>query len=621
MSFAPLLAFLFAWLLGSAIVATLSPRLHRLRDELGLIVSLGLVVGLAVTSVIFFGASLVTARPVWPAAALEVVLLIACGFSLARRAAPEPAAPQPAAPPWSWLQWGLATLLVQSCVVGAIVVWRSFRTEPFGGWDGWAIWNLHARFMVRAGTDWPQQLATPELSWTHPDYPKLVSASVARLWSWAGAEPAATAALVSVAFAAALLGVIVFATARLRGRTPALLTGLLLVSTPFFLSFAPNQHADLALASAMLAAVSLCALGERWTLAGLCAAFAAWTKNEGLLFAAVFAIAGAWQARRSGSPRAVAKFFIGLAAGLVPVLGLKLALAPPNDLLATPLGPRLAQLLNADRHALILGALWRDLRGFGEWQLTPFLAMAVPFFAWRARSRLTAGANLLPIVLGGMVTGFYGVYLLSPQDLAWHLDTSLVRLLLQLWPLALLFWGLTFPCIEPATAGTVTPRTITTTRLVFVGTNVLAAITFIVALSGQLAANEFAVKHDRAGTTRVTLGEGWHGREHHGRDTWAWSGGRATLDVQTPASASPAPVTLRFSLRSLGPRTITVQLGERVVWQRTGPDALVPVEIPELALTPGLATLLITSDAPSIAESSAPGARPLAFALYNLTLR
>jgi len=616
-----LTAFLVAWLLGSLIVAALGPQSRRLRAELGLILSLGAIVGLGATSVIFFGVSLFAPQPAWPAAAIEIVLMVALAVMLARRAVAIPAVnppPIPATPPFSWLHWALATVLVQAVAIGAVVVWRAFRTEPFGGWDGWAIWNLQARAMVRGGTGWPELLATPELSWTHPDYPKLVSASVARLWSWSGGEPAAAAGLVSAAFAAAILGLLVFTLARLRGRTPALLTGLLLVSTPFFLSFAPNQHADLPLAACVLAAVALGALGERWALAGLCAGFAAWTKNEGLLFAAVFALGGGWHAWRGGPPRALPQLLASLALGLAPVLWLKLALAPPNDLLATPLGPRLAQLLAPDRHRLILEVLWRDLRGFGEWRVLPFLAMALPFAAWRGRARLVAGARLLPLALGSMLAGYYVVYLLSPQNLAWHLDTSLVRLLLQLWPLALVLWGLTFPCRELDSAVPSTAQL--PTRLAFVGVNTLAALALVVVLSGQLAANEFAVKRDRAGTIRVTLGDGWHGREHHGRDTWAWSGGRATLDVQTPASSSSAPLTLRFSLRSLGPRTITIRHGERVVWQRTGPDALVPVEITGLILDPGRSTLEIATDTPGLPESPAPGARALAFALYNLTL-
>ena len=62
----------------------------------------------------------------------------------------------------------------------------------------------------------------------------------------------AAAGLISIALAAAIVGVLVAGLAQLRGRTLALLAGLLLVGTPFFLAFAPNQHADIPLAGCML---------------------------------------------------------------------------------------------------------------------------------------------------------------------------------------------------------------------------------------------------------------------------------------------------------------------------------------------------------------------------------
>ena len=47
----------------------------------------------------------------------------------------------------------LAFVFVQAAVVASVIAWRTYRAEPLGGWDGWAIWNLHARFMLRAGTE------------------------------------------------------------------------------------------------------------------------------------------------------------------------------------------------------------------------------------------------------------------------------------------------------------------------------------------------------------------------------------------------------------------------------------------------------------------------------------
>ena len=41
-------------------------------------------------------------------------------------------------------------------------------------------------------------------------------------------------------------------------------------------------------------------------------------------------------------------------------------------------------------------------------------------------------------VLGAMLAGYFFVYLTTPHDLAWHVNTSMDRLLIHLWPSTLL---------------------------------------------------------------------------------------------------------------------------------------------------------------------------------------
>lgn len=46
------------------------------------------------------------------------------------------------------------------------------------------------------------------------------------------------------------------------------------------------------------------------------------------------------------------------------------------------------------------------------------------------RRRLAGHERMMGLMLALMPAGYYGFYLASPQDLGWHLDNSLVRLLL-----------------------------------------------------------------------------------------------------------------------------------------------------------------------------------------------
>jgi hypothetical protein len=200
MSFGAIAALLCAWLLGGLIVAAFRPvGVPRPGDRL-LIVSLGLLVGLGVTSTGFFFASPVTPRPARLSGAAELVAGVALAWRVGRRGDGVDRASAPPAPPASWRQWLLASVLAQAVWVAGVGAWRAYQAEPYGGWDGWAIWNLHARLMLRAGMEWPALLAEPAISWTHPDCPRLLPAAVARPWAWGGAESPAAAALISVAF-------------------------------------------------------------------------------------------------------------------------------------------------------------------------------------------------------------------------------------------------------------------------------------------------------------------------------------------------------------------------------------------------------------------------------------
>lgn len=647
MNFAAGLALISAWGLGVLLVSALRPRGRAWHEDVGLVLALGWLAGAGVTSGIFFLATLVSAQPARLAGGVELALAVGLAWWCGRRrreASTAESVSRPR-PPGSWGQWVGVTLFAQAVLVASVVAWRTYRAEPYGGWDGWAIWNMHARFMVRAGTEWPALLTAPPLNWTHPDYPRLLPATVARVWAWAGNESPAAAAVVSGAFAAALLGGLVAFVARGRGRIVALAGGLLLAGTPFFVTFAANEHADLPLGAYMLATLGLVALGKRgraeavprgadeaggsrtkpaagyvsgaWMLAGLCAGLAAWTKNEGLLFAGVSAALAGVQTARGGTRREFLAFATGLAIALVPVAVFKIGLAPRSDLVTAAWTTQLAQLFDGGRHATVLAAFGRDLGRFGEWSVLPYLAMLLPLLAWRRRRRLQPGEWVIPLGVGLMLAGYYVVYLLSPHDLNWHLGTSLVRLLLQLWSAAILAWCLIVPDVEGAGAAAGMERGGRAKPVIFAATNFLAAGLLTSGLARQLGPNELVRREGSAAVT-ISWGEGWYAPERHGRDRWAWSGGRATLQVHVEDGRAPAG-TLRFKLRALGARRVSVSAGGRVLWQGAVAEAFVPVEIADFGAPAGTSTLEFSTDAPAVPESAA-GGRALAFALYNLEL-
>ncbi|MGH2927286.1 MAG: glycosyltransferase family 39 protein, partial [Solirubrobacteraceae bacterium] len=291
-----LLAVASAWLLGGLAVSVLWPRNRALRDDLPLILALGMGVGFGLTSTLFFFASLVGDHPLQISLPAEGLLLLGLTGWLRGRRAGAQATPRPLRR-YSWLELGLATLFVQASLIALLVTFRAYSAEPYGSWDGWAIWNLHARMLFRGGGGWWTMLRQPAIAWSHLDYPLLVPASVARAWAFTGTDAPAVAALVSTCFGIATVWLLVAAAAKFCPPAVALTSGLLLLGTPFFVTFSSNEHADIPLGFFMLAAVVLITLSSQTpesrglpALAGVVTGLAAWTKNEGLLFAAIVAL-------------------------------------------------------------------------------------------------------------------------------------------------------------------------------------------------------------------------------------------------------------------------------------------------------------------------------------------
>jgi hypothetical protein len=172
-------------------------------------------------------------------------------------------------------------------------------------------------------------------------------------------------------------------------------------------------------------------------VAGMMAGFAAWTKNEGLLFLGSVAFARLALVVPSRGWRAARRWAVAFAIGLAPILAVlvafKLYLAPPNDFLAAQAPVVIiAKLTDPSRYAMVAKAAGGQLAVLGGGA-----------FAWLIAYRLLlGGAPRRPgtgsvwLILALMFVGYLLVYVSSPLFLPWHLEWSLDRLIIHLWPLA-----------------------------------------------------------------------------------------------------------------------------------------------------------------------------------------
>jgi hypothetical protein len=321
------------------------------------------------------------------------------------------------------------------------------RRAPHGSWDGWSIWNLHARFLFRGGSQFWRDTFSPLLYYYKPDYPLLIPASIARLWTYTNHETLFAPALVAEVFTFALPLLTTSAVARLRGGKQGILAGLLLLGTPAFVDLGASQCADVAVGFFFLATLALFCLDDcmghnrgHIALAGVAAGMGAWTKNEGLmLLLIVLAVRIALSFRTQGLRvlvRQHAPFVAGLTPVILPILYFK-RLVPTNDMVAGQgLHATLARLLSLSRYKITGKAFLHETLFFGGWFASIILVLA--FYALlvglndNTKLRKTVTAQLLAIAVAA--AGYFFVYIVTPNDVAWQLKWSLERVFMQLWP-------------------------------------------------------------------------------------------------------------------------------------------------------------------------------------------
>lgn len=432
-------------------------------------------VGLGASSCLFFlWLSLVGGPHLYPLTETALLLVLsagAVGVWGRRRRDRADRIPDVPPSPASLLRWLTAALWISAiCAAVAFVVEAAMR--PQGAWDAWMTWNMHARAIFRAGQRWRELLvALPD--WSHPDYPLLIPASVARIWTYGGAETLLGPIGIAFLFTFATAGVLYASVSILRSRSQAILAALLLLTSKFFILHGTSQYADIPLAFFFVSTLTLMSLQQVWAdardrllaLAGVTAGLAAWTKNEGVLFCVIVIGTFAYTTVRARGWRLALRESRAFALGIAPVLSLvawfKIRLAPPNDLFAgTEPSAILARLAEAGRYREILAGFGSAILEIGARGVLPLLLIVYLMMAGLAPGARTREAARIPaLVVVLMLVGYAAVLLAVPAPL---LDTnvrSINRLLLQLLPSALLAYFLTAGTVEEAKGARAVQRT------------------------------------------------------------------------------------------------------------------------------------------------------------------
>jgi hypothetical protein len=342
-------------------------------------------------------------------------------------------------------------LLMPALTIGCLAEAIHLGRTPHGDWDGWAIWNWEARLLYRTGSHWREYLPAA----FHGDYPLLVPSVTARFWRYLGTEVPELGGVLGITLALCSVAVLALVLTELRSRTLGGLMALTLISTPSFIGWSASQYADVPVGFFFLSVLALIALYfERnlephsmgiLVLAGFLAGCAGWTKNEGipLIAAAGLALLLPVIRRKPEALRRAAAFGAGLAVPLAVLIVFKLTVNVRDYVVAYEPG-KFQRALDWNRHMMIWSFLSRFLVSFGDWAVLPYIPL-VAFILLLGVYRpvfSSQGWRTIVLILAVVAVGYYFVYLTTPVPLKVHLETSLERVFLQLWPSILFTLGL-----------------------------------------------------------------------------------------------------------------------------------------------------------------------------------
>ncbi len=330
---------------------------------------------------------------------------------------------------WPQLTWPRVTF-ASVCALG-LIYYISLQFIPHSGrwgrWDARAIWSMHAAFLYHQ-QHW-QNLFSPDISWTHADYPLMLPSLIAMLWRALGRIEALIPC--GVAYSALLItSIMTYAALKKENRLAAILALGILSLTPLYAKVAAYQGADSLLGLFILTTIVLSVLSDKhpdprlFVLTGWFCGFSGWVKNEGVVFALVFSIFFLWHQKKRGI--SIAYYLAGLLLPAFIIFMFKLCYAPHNDIAAGQGAETIQRVMDLSRYKITFKYFLDNAT-----KIYPLTLVLTSIVAIKGYKRLYAYQLL---ALMAMLLVYFFTFILTPRDIAWHLETASDRLFIQLLP-------------------------------------------------------------------------------------------------------------------------------------------------------------------------------------------
>jgi len=306
---------------------------------------------------------------------------------------------------------------------------------PWGAWDGTFIWNLHAKFL--ADQELWIRLFSKQISWSHPDYPLFLPSLIAMFWNFNGSVSTIIPILISLL---PLLGIIVLLFSSFNNTLIGFFPCAIILSDKIFMGQASSQYADTWLAFFILLGTYLIKYikdnKSLFFITGIVISGAFWVKNEGLFFFLITSFLVFFQ--YVSDKKLIVKYFSGTIVLIIILIVFKTINYTENDMLPGLFKTFGIKLFDSNRYILIFK--YFKITILEKFPILPLLLLFSVIFYPKFEK-----LNIYPFLgIIFLICTYFFIYLFTPKDLAWHLETSLDRLIHHVYPslLFLFFMGI-----------------------------------------------------------------------------------------------------------------------------------------------------------------------------------
>lgn len=324
---------------------------------------------------------------------------------------------------------------------GALLCWEAVHL-PFGGYDGWSLWNYRAVSVFRGGEHW-MAIFHNDIQGKHP---WLLPFFVLWGWSFAGGETVAIPIVSAVLMSVATVGLLMGALAEEIGWIKAIFASVFLVSIPFFSWHAISQYADIFVGFYLLAScyclkkIAVAKEPKYIMLSAIFLGLLVSAKDEGIMLAGLCLIGFVLfvNRRQIFCPRFFVVFGLSSLAMVISEIFMRGKFLPYPVVKSLYYYTNAQEIFSIARVVRIWDFIWNNIilyAAFGR------LRLWAPFLLLGFLSRY--GRFLLMIILGSLAV-YFMYYMVVATEMIWRIDVTIDRLLFQLNPIMvfLLFYGL-----------------------------------------------------------------------------------------------------------------------------------------------------------------------------------